>query len=74
MSRYGEGGLTLSRVVKAISGSAEKKHLISFKKFFATHDAPGAKRAVEQVIERLESNVFWLKRDGKRIEKFLKRN
>ncbi|MFA5841010.1 MAG: M1 family metallopeptidase [Candidatus Paceibacterota bacterium] len=72
VSRYGEGGLTLGRAVKAISGSSEEKHLKNFKKFFANHEAPGAKRAIEQIIERLESNVAWLKRDKKIIEKFLK--
>ena len=71
VSRYGEGGHTLARLIKVIGGSAEGKHLKSFKKFFKTHDAPGAKRAVDQVLERLEGNVAWLKRDGKKIEKFL---
>ena len=71
VSRYGDGGHNLARLVKAISGSAEEKHLKSFKKFFTTHDAPGAKRAIEQVMERLEGNIAWLKRDGKKIEKFL---
>jgi len=71
VSRYGEGGLTLARAIKAISGSAEPKHLKSFKKFFATHSAPGAKRAVDQVVERLEGNVLWLGRDKKIIEKLL---
>jgi len=71
VSRYGEGGLNLARVVKAISGSAEQKHLNSFKKFFATHPAPGASRAITQVLERLEGNIVWLKRDKKKIEKFL---
>jgi aminopeptidase N len=70
VSRYGEGGLTLGRAVGAISGSAEEKHLASFKKFFATHEAPGAKRAIEQVIERLEGNVEWLKRDSSTIKQF----
>ncbi len=73
VSRYGEGGLTLGRAVKAISGSAEEKHLKSFKKFFATHEAPGAKRSIEQVIERLEGNIAWLKKDKKIIEEFLKK-
>jgi puromycin-sensitive aminopeptidase len=72
VSRYGEGGLNLGRTVKAISGSAEEKHLKDFKKFFATHASPGGKRSVEQVIERLEGNIAWLKRDGKEIEGFLK--
>ncbi len=72
VSRYGDGGHTLARLVKAISGSAEEKHYKSFKQFFTTHDAPGAKRSIEQVLERLKSNIAWLKRDKKIIEKFLK--
>ena len=70
VSRYGEGGLNLARSIKTISGSAESKHLKEFTKFFATHPAPGAKRAIDQVKERLESNIAWLKRDGKIIKKF----
>lgn len=70
VSRYGEGGLTLARAVKAIGGSAEEKHLSSFKKFFQTHDASGAKRAIDQVIERLEGNITWLKRDYKKKKDF----
>ncbi len=73
VQRYGEGGHTLQRLVKAISGSAEEKHFKSFKKFFATHEAPGAKRAILQVLERLEGNVAWLRRDGKIIEEFLEK-
>ncbi len=72
ISRYGDGGMALSRVVKAITGSAEPKHYTEYKKFFDTHEAPGAKRAVDQVLERLEGNILWLKRDKKGIEEFLK--
>lgn len=72
VSRYGDGGHTLARLIKVISGSAEKKHLKSFKKFFAKNNAPGAKRAIEQVKERLEGNIAWLKRDEKTISNFLK--
>ena len=71
VSRYGDGGHTLARLVKAISGSPEAKHLFSFKKFFKTRDAPGAKRSIEQVLERLEGNILWLKRDKKLIHTFL---
>lgn len=73
VTRYGDGGHTLARLVKVIGGSSEKKHFQSFKKFFRAHEAPGAKRAVEQVLERMESNIAWLGRDGKAISKFLKR-
>jgi puromycin-sensitive aminopeptidase len=71
VSRYGEGGLTLGRAIKAISGSAEPKHFKSFKKFFATHPAPGAHRAISQVLEHLEGNIAWLKRDEKNIDDYL---
>lgn len=71
LSRYGEGGFTLGRAVKAISGSAEERHFKDFKKFFRTHKAPGAKRAIDQSLERMEGHIAWLKRDGKEIAKFL---
>jgi puromycin-sensitive aminopeptidase len=72
VSRYGQGGLTLGRAIKCIGGTAEEKHLKDFKKFFATHEAPGAKRSIDQLLERLEGNILWLKRDGKIIAEFLK--
>ena len=72
VTNYGYGGHTLSRLIKAISNSAEEKHFKDFKKFFATHEAPGAKRSTEQVLEKLEGNIAWLKRDEKIIEEFLK--
>jgi hypothetical protein len=73
LSRYGDGGHALGSLVKAISASPEKKHLAFFQTFFKTHDAPGATRAIEQVKERLESNIAWLARDGKIIDKTLAR-
>lgn len=73
VTRYGDGGMALARLVKAIGGSAELKHFEDFKKFFAKNDAPGASRSIEQVLERLESNIAWFKRDEKTIEKFFKK-
>ncbi len=72
-SRYGEGIQALGRLLKAISLSPEMKHLVSFKQFFKTHSPTGAERSVEQVLEKLESNVAWAKRDGKKVEEFLKK-
>jgi puromycin-sensitive aminopeptidase len=74
VTRYGEGGLTLGRAIKAIGGSAEERHLKAFKRFFSTHEAPGGKRSIEQVMERMEGNIAWLKRDRKIIKEFLKNN
>ncbi len=72
LNRYGDGGHTLGRLVKAISLSAEKEHLAKFTEFFNKNKAPGAARAIEQVKEKLNSNISWLERDGKNIDKFFK--
>ncbi len=72
LSRYGDGGYTLSRMIKAISNTSEEKHQKYFKDFIKTHKTPGAERAVEQVLERIENNILWKNRDSKKIEKFFK--
>ena len=71
LSRYGDGGHTLGRLIKAISATPEKKHLEYFKAFVKNHKAPGAERSIEQVLERLENNALWLNRDSKQVAKFL---
>lgn len=73
VARYGDGGHQLARLVKAISGSAEEKHFKAYKNFFTTHETPGATRAVDQVLEVLENNISWLKKDKKAIELFLRK-
>ena len=72
LSRYGDGGATLSRMLKAISNTPEEKHLKYFKDFIKTHKTPGAKRAVEQILERIENNIVWKNRDQEEINRFLK--
>lgn len=74
LNRYGDGGHFLSRLVKATSASPEKKHLKFFQDFFKSNKAPGAERSLEQVKERIESNILWLSRDNKKISEFLKNN
>jgi puromycin-sensitive aminopeptidase len=72
VSRYGDGGHSLGRLIKAISASPEQKHFKTFKDFFSKNAAPGAKRAIEQVLERMAGNIAWLERDKKALSKFLK--
>ncbi len=74
LNRYGDGGHSLSRLVKAIGPSPEKKHLKFFVDFFGKNKAPGAARSIEQVKERIEANTLWVSRDNKKISEFLKNN
>ena len=71
LERYGGGGYALSRLVKSGSVFHTREVYNDFKKFFKTHPAPGAARAVEQVLEKIDGNIRWLARDGKKIEKWL---
>jgi hypothetical protein len=73
VAHYGDGNHTLSEFIKVIDRSAEKKHLLFFKKFVATHrGATGAERSMDQILEQLENNLEWLKRDKKDIENFFR--
>lgn len=69
---YGEGGHLLARLVKPLNHFTSKKDADDIKKFFAKNKAPAGERTIEQVLEHIYSNHEWLKRDGKKIEKFLK--
>ena len=71
LERYGSGGYSLSRLVKSGSVFHTREAYTDFKQFFKTHSAPGASRAVEQVLEKIDGNIRWLARDGREIEKWL---
>ncbi len=71
LHRYGDGGYTLGRLVSSISNSPEKKRLAFFEAFFKKNEAPGAARSVEQTKERIASNIAWLTRDAKGVDRFL---
>ena len=71
---YGEGNHLLSRLVAVLNRNTTKEAYDDIKTFFKTHSAPAAERAVEQVLENVDSNVRWLKRDEKKISKWLKEN
>ncbi len=43
-----------------------------YEKFFKQHPAPMLNRTIQQVIERIYSNAFWIKRDKNNIKQWLK--
>ncbi len=68
LERYPSSGHMLSRFIKPMSYFSTKHQAIEVKKFFKTHRAPGAKRAVEQVLEKIYSNIAWYNRDIKNLQ------
>ncbi len=72
VERYGQGGHTLPRFIQPAGGFATLEKAREFKAFFRKNPAPGAERAVEQVIERIRSNIAWLTRDKEDVARWLK--
>jgi puromycin-sensitive aminopeptidase len=71
LSRYGEGGHSLSRLLSAIGTHTNTKDLKDIQKFFTKNKAPGAERTIEQGIEKINSNIAWIKDEQKNITKWL---
>lgn len=72
LKRYPSSGHMLSRFIKPAARFTSNYEAEQFAKFFKTHKAPGAKRALAQVLEKIYSNSAWLLRDGKHVESWLK--
>lgn len=56
---YGEGGHTLSRIVGSLGHLHTTKDAQTIERFFKTHPAPGAERAVKQALEQINANAAW---------------
>lgn len=72
--KYGEGGHFLSRLLVAMGTHTETKDLKDIQKFFSKNKAPGADRTIEQGLEKIKSNIAWIKDDKKDIKKWLEKN
>lgn len=71
LSLYGGGGHALPRIVGAMQYYASDKAANDIEAFFKKNPAPGAERAVQQVLEHIRSNAHWLKRDREEIKNWL---
>ena len=71
LKRYPASGHMLNRFIKPAANFVTAKDAKDVEQFFKKHPAPGAERAVQQVLEKIYSNDLWLKRDGKHIQNWL---
>lgn len=69
---YGNGNHLLSRLISVLNRNSTKEAYKDIKEFFKTHKAPAAERTIEQTLEYIDSNVKWLARDGKKVERWLR--
>jgi hypothetical protein len=73
VKRY-SGGHLFSRFVEPLEFFTKKEEAHQVEMFFKENGAPGAERTIMQVIEKINSNDEWLKRDYKKILDFLNSN
>jgi puromycin-sensitive aminopeptidase len=60
LSRYGQGGFALSRLVStAAGGFTTQQYLDEVEAFFATHHTDAAEREVETSVEAVTGNIMW---------------
>jgi puromycin-sensitive aminopeptidase len=74
LKRYPASGHILNRFVKMTAVVCSAKQAKDIAVFFKAHKAPGAERSVAQALEKINSNILWLKRDVNKIENWLKNN
>eukprot|EP00118_Oscarella_pearsei_P010785 m.68309 g.68309 ORF g.68309 m.68309 type:complete len:981 (+) comp35504_c0_seq10:3-2945(+) len=74
-SRYGGGSFSFSYFVRAGAGFFNTEfQLKEFNDFFNGRDAGSANRAVKQTVEKIESNIRWMKVNEKTVEQWLAKN
>ncbi len=69
--RYPSSGHMLGRMLKPLSLMNTEKEFKELKGFFKKHPAKGMQRTVEQILERVESNILWLENQKNKIEEYL---
>lgn len=72
--RYNIGGHLLEWFVAPFSRFTTKAQAKEYEQFFKKHPAPNVSRTIQQVLERINSNEAWIRRDKKNIESWLKNN
>lgn len=71
-TRYGGGHFLLSTLIQTLDSLQSKEKAKEIAAFFMANPAPEAARTIAQVLEKIESNALWIKRDKDGIRKFLK--
>lgn len=71
LHRYPSSGHILNRFIKPASVFNTSKQAQEVTAFFKFHKAPGAERAIQQVLEKIYSNDAWLLRDADKIASWL---
>ncbi|MFA5990829.1 MAG: M1 family metallopeptidase [Candidatus Doudnabacteria bacterium] len=73
LKRYASGLSMISRIISTMDNFYTEEKAQEIEKFFKTHKAPGATRAIKQTLEKIRSQTAWLKRDGEHLSNWLEK-
>lgn len=73
LKRYASGLSMISRIIGTMDNFYTEEKAQEIEKFFKTHKAPGATRAIKQTLEKIRSQTAWLKRDGNHLSNWLEK-
>ena len=68
--RFG-GGHLFARFILPASSEVSSRRATEIEGFFRKHKTPGIERTTKLVVEQIRSNAAWLKRDERKVERFL---
>ncbi|MDD5152488.1 MAG: M1 family metallopeptidase [Candidatus Pacebacteria bacterium] len=68
---YGKRNHMLSTIVSVLNRNTLKSMHDDIKTFFKENPLPSADRTILQALEKINSNILWLKKDEKKIYKWL---
>ena len=71
ISKFGDGGHTLSRMASALEFFTTTKDADDISEFFKKNQAPGAERSIQQSLEQIRANVEWRNKDAKSISRYI---
>lgn len=72
--RYGSIGNPLSNLIKSLAVFNTQEKYNDIQKFFKKNPIPSSARAIEQTLEKIDTNIGWIQRESKHIVSFLDKN
>lgn len=67
-----EGQIGVSWLIEGAANFTSQKLRDDFENFFTQHPTPQLIRTIQQVLEKIQSNIAWLERDREAVSAFLK--
>jgi len=69
--RYGQGGFAMMNLVSIAGRFTTKDDKDDVESFFQKNPVPSATRTIQQVLERIDLNIAWIKYNDKALEDWL---